>query len=120
MTAPAWAGDAEALQLIFRWSVEYDLQETRSGRPTWATIANDRLPDVTEAANRRRLGKKREFEALEVDRVGLEPADRANYDIFGRLLRDEIAEYEFETYLTPITIVPAFTSNSPSCRRTCP
>ncbi len=102
----AMADDAQDLHRLFDDAWEYDLQED----PLWATHvgdhrANDRLPDVGSPAQQRRLGKKREFlKRLEaINRAALQPQDQANYDIFGRLLRDEIAETEFETHLTPIT-----------------
>ncbi len=107
-TAPTslFADEAAALQTLFDEAWEYDLREdslwaTHVGEHRW----NDQLPDVTAPATRRRLDQKREFlKRLEaIDRDALTPPDRMNRDIFARLLRDEIAEGEFETFLTPIT-----------------
>ena len=123
MTAPAWAGDAEALQRLFDEAWEYDLQED----PLWATHvgdhrANDRLPDVTEAANRRRLAKKREFlkrlECLIAPASNRRTAPTTTFSAGCCAMK--LPNTSLKRTSRRLPIVPAFTSNSPSCRRTCP
>ncbi len=104
---------ADALHALFDEAWEYDLQED----PLWATHVgdhrwNDRLPEVTTQAVRRRLDQKREFlRRLEkINREALSPEDRIHRDIFARLLQNEIAEGEFETYLMPVTNLGGFHS----------
>ena len=41
--------------------------------------------------------------ARSIDRDALTPADQTNYDIFGRSLRDDIRDFEFQLHLMPIT-----------------
>jgi uncharacterized protein (DUF885 family) len=79
-------------------------------RPLFATEAgdhryDDRLDDVSLEAQQRYEASARGFleRLLAIDRDDLSEADRVNYDVFGRLLRDRIAGYEFHTYLMPIT-----------------
>lgn len=66
---------------------------------------NDRLDRQSLADQRRRLAQKREqLERLQaIDRNALPPDSQLNYDIFERSLRDDLAEFEFEEYLVPIT-----------------
>jgi uncharacterized protein (DUF885 family) len=66
---------------------------------------NDRLPSVSEADQQRRAAAREEFLArLEaVDRARLSSADQINYDILIRQLRDELTDYEFQSYLVPFT-----------------
>jgi len=48
-----------------------------------------------------------------IDRSKLSDADRINYDIFGRSLRDRITESEFKGYLMPITNREGFHTDFP-------
>ncbi len=66
---------------------------------------NDRLPRETLADQKRRAEADRKFLARldSIPRDQLSRLDQINYDIFGRLKRDAIAEYEYQSYLTPIT-----------------
>ena len=74
---------------------------TTSGDPRY----NDRLPDASEAGNagwletlrgyRSRLGK--------INPKNLDPTDRLNHTIFGRLLENEQHELEFHGYRLPIS-----------------
>jgi uncharacterized protein (DUF885 family) len=43
-----------------------------------------------------------------IDRERLDPADRINYDMFERQLRDDIASVDFKAYLLPITVDNGF------------
>jgi uncharacterized protein (DUF885 family) len=83
---------------------------------------NDKLPQVSPADSKRRHEKDREFfarwEALERD--GLSDAERVNYDIIGRQLREDIAEYGFESHLIPITHRSGFHVEFPELRRETP
>lgn len=97
---------SEQLQKLFDDAWQFDLRED----PLFATQAgdhryDDRLPRVKEADWTRRLEKEREFvEKLgQIDARQLNARERTSYEIFSRLRRDQIAEYEFRTFLTPIT-----------------
>jgi uncharacterized protein (DUF885 family) len=80
---------------------ENPLQATMSGDHRY----NDRLPDVSPSAmvehNRRIQEFLDRLEAL--NRDGLSPQDRISYDMLHRILRERLAEFEFGTYLMPIT-----------------
>lgn len=96
----------QELQRLFDEAWEFELRED----PLHATDCGDhrfdeRLPSVTEADFERRLKSQREFlERWEkIDRAKLKPREQTSYDVFGRLRQDQIAEYEFRTYLLPIT-----------------
>lgn len=97
---------SEQLQKLFDEAWQFDLRED----PLFATQAgdhryDDRLPRVSEADWTRRLEKEREFvEKLgQIDARRLNARERTSYEIFSRLRRDQIAEYEFRAYLMPIT-----------------
>ena len=102
------ADEAAGRQLaqLFVDSFEFELKED----PLFATSYgdrryNDKLPSVGLADQQRRLAQERSF--LErwksIDRAKLSRAEQINYDIFGRLAQDRIAEGDFHTYLMPIT-----------------
>jgi uncharacterized protein (DUF885 family) len=96
----------EQLRRLFDEAWQFDLRED----PLFATQTgdrryDDRLPRARVADFRRRLEKEREFvERLgRIDRQKLGARDRTSYEVFDRLRRDQIAEYEFQAYLMPIT-----------------
>ncbi|MEO8496484.1 MAG: DUF885 domain-containing protein [Planctomycetota bacterium] len=85
---------------------EFALQED----PTFATHVgdhrfNDKLSHESIADQVRRLEARRGLLVRwnAIDRTALTKPDRVNYDIFGRILRDEIAESDFEMFLIPIS-----------------
>jgi len=85
---------------------EFGLRED----PTFATHVgdhrfDDKLSRESIVDQQRRLVEKRELFARwnAIDRAGLSKPDRINYDIFERILRDDITEAEFEMYLIPIS-----------------
>jgi len=95
-----------SLQQLFDEAWEFGLRED----PTFATRFgdhrfDDQLPRASLADQDRRLKANREFlKRWEgIDRSALRHTDRVNYDIFGRLLKDDIAEAEFEMHLIPIS-----------------
>ena len=101
-----YADDAADLAELIDDSWEFDLRES----PTFATRVgdhrfNDQLSRQSIPDQKRKLREKQAFLTRwsSIDRGTLNAADRVNYDIFGRLLNDEIAEYEFEMYLIPIS-----------------
>ncbi|HEV3137728.1 MAG TPA: DUF885 domain-containing protein, partial [Pirellulales bacterium] len=113
----------QQLAELFRESWEFTLEED----PLFATQTgdsrfNDRLPRETLADQQRRLAVEGRFLArLEaIPRGPLSRADQINYDIFGRLRRDAIAEYEFQTYLLPITNRSGFHVSFPELPREVP
>ncbi len=102
---------------------EFDLQED----PLFATWVgdqryNDRLPRESLADQQRRLAAKRKLlEQLgEIDRDELPRATQVDYDIFRLLVENTVAEYEFESYLTPITNRSGFHISFPELRREVP
>jgi len=97
---------AAQLRRLFDEAWEFDLRED----PLYATQVgdhryDDRLPRATAADWTRRLEKEREFlKKLElIDAAQLAPRERMSREIFARLRQDQVAEYEFRAYLTPIT-----------------
>src|SRR6185437_5319316 len=106
--APLRGGTAaeEQLRQLFDEAWQFDLRED----PLFATQTgdrryDDRLPRVRVADFQRRLKKEREFveRLARIDRQKLGARDRTSYEVFDRLRRDQIAEYEFQAYLMPIT-----------------
>jgi uncharacterized protein (DUF885 family) len=101
------AADAQTeLEVLFADDWAFTLEEN----PLFATRVgareyNDRLSSATLEAYERRLRMERRFleRLLAIDRSGLSPADRTNYDLFERAKRTAIAELEFRSYLMPIT-----------------
>jgi uncharacterized protein (DUF885 family) len=112
----AAAAASEALQALFHDEWEFAVKED----PLFATQTgdhryNDRLPSVTVADEVRREAANRGFlERLEaIDRSKLDAVDRLNYDLLQRTLRNRIGEYEFKTYLMPITNREGFHTDFP-------
>lgn len=98
--------DSSELKKLLDDAWEFGLRED----PTFATHVgdyrfNDQLSRESIADQQRRLVARREQLARwnAIDRSGLNKSDRINYDIFGRILRDEIIDAEFEMYLIPIS-----------------
>jgi uncharacterized protein (DUF885 family) len=106
---PAAAADSSAdaqLAALIKEAWEFSLRED----PLFATNAgdhryDDQLPHVSLDRAKNRDGVRRGFlTRLEIiDRDALTPADQTNYDILGRLLRDDIRDYEFRLHLMPVT-----------------
>src|SRR5262245_33489819 len=84
--------------------------------------ANDRLPQVSVADSARRDEQNRAFQRrLEsIDRAALAPRDQVNYDIVARELREDIAEFDFQSHLIPITNRSGFHIEFPELRRDVP
>jgi uncharacterized protein (DUF885 family) len=99
------------LQQLFADEWEFRMQEN----PLFATRCgdhrfNNKLPSVSEQDFENCLLQARIFlERLrEIDREILTPEEQLNYHIFERMLRERIAEYEFGTYLMPVTKASGF------------
>src|SRR5687767_4174357 len=97
---------AARLKLLFDDAWEFTLAEdpvfaTRFGDHRW----DDKLAPDSLADQQRRLEERRKFRTRwqAIDRSQLQRSDQINYDLFGQLLNDDIAEGEFEMYLQPIT-----------------
>jgi uncharacterized protein (DUF885 family) len=95
----------DALYAIFDEAWAHRLEED----PLFATAAgenqyNDRLPSVTEDDFRRRAEYRRGLldRLGRLDRSALDTADRINYDIFRRLVQDDLTNIEYRGHLTPI------------------
>jgi uncharacterized protein (DUF885 family) len=102
---------------------EYALNED----PLFATSvgdhrANDKLPLVSLADSARRNAQDRTFQQrLEaIDRNALSPTNQVNYDILARQLREDIAEFQFQSHLTPISNRSGFHIEFPELRRDVP
>jgi uncharacterized protein (DUF885 family) len=84
--------------------------------------AGDKLPSVSPADYERR---ERDVRALlkrweAIDRAKLGDAERVNYDVFGRMLRDRLGEWEFKSYLMPITNREGFHTDFPQLAENVP
>jgi uncharacterized protein (DUF885 family) len=78
--------------------------------PTWATRTgdhrfDDKMRDASEAAAQRRLSMLKDFQkqANDITRDELGDADRLNYDIYTRLLDNDIRGMEFRSYRFPVS-----------------
>ena len=96
----------EAWQELIADSWEFTLVEA----PLFATRVgdlrfNDKLGKVGVAEDDRRHAVRLDFRnrAAAIDAMELSAADRLNYEIWLRLLNDEIAEHQYKTNLIPIT-----------------
>ena len=102
---------------------QHDLQEN----PLFATSTgdhryNDRLRIVSLADSKRRNQAMQDFSAkvAAVDRKQLSSAEQLNYDILRRQLRDDLAEFDFQRYLLPITQRGGFHVNFPELPKDVP
>lgn len=114
---------SKQLNDLFAESWEFALRED----PLFATQTgdaryNDRLPRETLADAQRRLATDREFlKRLEaIPRDQLSPVEQVHYDIYRRLRRDAIAEYEFQSHLMPLTNRSGFHVEFPELPREVP
>lgn len=111
------AADATAdLHKIFDDDWQFRLKEN----PQFATMMgdrryNDKLGFATEDAAKRRAHKVRGFldRLSRIDRDALPRQEQVNYDIYKRLRQNEIREFEFKTYLMPITNREGFHTSFP-------
>jgi uncharacterized protein (DUF885 family) len=102
---------------------EYALVES----PLFATSVgdhrfDDQLGKVSVADSARRNKQDRDFQQrlAAIDRAALSAADQVNHDILARQLREDLAEFDFESYLTPITNRSGFHIEFPELRREAP
>jgi len=117
MTSTSMAATpAETLKQLIAEEWEFEVRED----PLFATQTgdhrfNDKLPSVTVADEERREKATRDFlKRLEaIDRAQLAAADGLNHDLLRRTLRNRIGEYEFKTYLMPITNREGFHTDFP-------
>jgi uncharacterized protein (DUF885 family) len=122
--APCIAQDARSkLTQLLADNWEYGLVES----PLTATQVGDhRFDDQLDKASvadaeRRDRDNRAYYERLKaIDRGELPPPDRVNYDMTARRLREEIAEFEFQAHLTPITHRSGFHVEFPELRREVP
>ena len=114
--APA-ASEAEIkLEALFADDWEFRLRES----PEFATSVGDRrysalLADVSEEAESRRAAERRNLlRRLEaIDRAGLERQEQISYDIYQRLTRQSLREFELREHLVPITNREGFHTSFP-------
>jgi uncharacterized protein (DUF885 family) len=83
---------------------------------------DDKLPKVSLADEKRRNAAQREYLARlrKIDRESLSATNRVNYDIFARVLRENIQEHAFQTYLMPISDRWGFHVDFPELPRNMP
>lgn len=84
--------------------------------------ADDKLPEVSLAAAARRRAADVKFQQrlTAIVRTDLPPAEQTNYDVLARQLREGLAEYEFQSHLTPITNRSGFHIEFPDVRTQIP
>ena len=117
--APAnYASQQFAKLLDDAW--EYDLESD----PLFATDVgdhrhDDKLPAISLAEEAREAAANQEFvRRLEaIDRSQLSANDQINYDIFGRSRREDVEDFKFQTYLTPVSERSGFHIDFPELRR---
>jgi uncharacterized protein (DUF885 family) len=104
--AAAETGANEQFAALLHDEWEFRLRED----PLFATEAgdhrfDDKLPKVSLADVKRRNVARRQFVArLEaIDRNALNPVNQTNFDIFGRAQREYLREFEFQSYLMPVS-----------------
>ncbi|HEY0020758.1 MAG TPA: DUF885 domain-containing protein [Longimicrobium sp.] len=97
---------SERLRQLMEDEWEFRLREN----PTYATAVGDTrynalLDRVAPADVQRQAAQNREFlrRLAAIPRDSLSPAERINYDIFGRGRRDAVADVELGLHLIPIT-----------------
>lgn len=110
------ASPAESLHQLIAEEWEFEMREdplfaTRTGDHRY----DDKLPSVTVADEVRREAATKDFLARlqAIDRLQLAATDRLDYDLLARTLRGRIGEYEFKTYLMPITNREGFHTDFP-------
>ncbi|MEP7357291.1 MAG: DUF885 domain-containing protein, partial [Anaerolineales bacterium] len=105
---PSAASQFQALiEAEWEWRMQADpLFATSTGDHRY----DDRLPRVREADYAERLAVLRKFRArlAAIHRPTLPAAQQLNYDIFGRLLDNEIGEHEFGAHYLPLSKAGGF------------
>ncbi|HSE40861.1 MAG TPA: DUF885 domain-containing protein [Acidobacteriota bacterium] len=99
------------LRALFDEEWEFRLKEN----PLMATNVgihtyDDKLPSVTEADWKRRAEASQQFlnRLHEIEATQLNNMDRINYELFETQLKENVAEFEFRTYLIPWTADSGF------------
>ena len=83
---------------------------------------DDRLPKVSLANEKRYNEAQRAFmdRLKKINRDELSPANKTNYDVYNRGLRERIKEFEFDTYLMPVSDRWGFHIDFPELPRNLP
>ena len=111
LAIPAWGEEqkpdelTKSLEMLFdsewEWGLREDpLQATHLGDPRY----NDRWPDVTLSAQKRRYEHRQEVlqQLAKIDPARLAPADRLNYRLFRRQYELAVEEFPFDWHLVPL------------------
>ena len=113
---PAESPASAQLRQLFDESWEFTLREA----PQFATGLgdrrfNDRLGSVTAADEARRAAQSRVFlERLgRIDRAALPREEQISYDIYRRAAEEDLRDFEFRSYLVPITNREGFHTSFP-------
>ncbi|HEX6960359.1 MAG TPA: DUF885 domain-containing protein [Lacipirellula sp.] len=122
----AW-GDSPDAERKFTQLVDEIWEWTIRENPLYATSVgdhrfNDKLPKVSLADSVRRHEQDLEFQQRlkEIHRDELPREQQVNYDILARQLREDIAEFKFQTHLIPISNRSGFHIEFPELRREAP
>lgn len=114
---------AESLEDLIRENWQWAMEEF----PQYATFTgdhryNDRLEEVSLAAEERRREKRQHFlqRLHAIDTAALPADQQINYRLFERMLKDDLAEAEHHTYLAPINNRTGFHISFPELRREMP
>ena len=124
--ASVWA--AEPMDQRLTALVDEIWQSDIRENPLFATTTgdhryNDQLPKVSLDDSERRHQLRVEFLTRleeDVDRQQLSPDQRINYDVLRRQLGDDLSEFEFQTYLIPITQREGFHTTFPELPKEVP
>ena len=107
--------DKPAAAVEFQALIDAEWEWRMRADPLFATSTgdhryDDRLPRAREADYAERLADLRAFRArlAAIERPALPPAQQLNYDIFGRLLDNEIGEHEFGAHYLPLSKAGGF------------
>ncbi|MEZ6111278.1 MAG: DUF885 domain-containing protein [Pirellulaceae bacterium] len=103
---PAKSDAASALDALIEEAWQFELDESPSfamhvGDPRGADqLGSEKLADIERRNDRRQQFLDR---LQKIDRASLARPNQINYDIFQRELENSLAEFHFQTHLTPIT-----------------
>ena len=110
VSAPLFADGRESPAESFAELLEDDWEARLREDPLFASNVGDRrgdsrLPASGLADHRRRYDRRRAMleRLAAIDRQALDAEDQVSYEIFQRLTRDSLREYEFGSHLLPIT-----------------
>ena len=114
---------SQRLHDLFKRHWEFTLRENPLLATSFGDLRyNDQLPPAGLADEHRRAREIKKFleELQAIPRAALPDEDRINYDIFKTLLEQDLKEYQFKSYLMPITSRTGFHVSFPELYRRVP